>query len=74
MWIHRCNSIHTGFMSFSIDAVFVNKKLVVKKIIRDLKPWRLVLPIFSADSVFEFASQNAKVNSLKIGDQLYVGH
>ena len=36
-----CNSIHTFFMRFAIDAVFVNKQNQIIKIYSQLRPWRL---------------------------------
>ena len=39
--IERCASIHTFFMRFSIDAVFLDADLVVRKVAPNLKPWRL---------------------------------
>lgn len=74
MWIHRCNSIHTCFMHFPIDVVFVNRKLIVKKIILNIKPWKMTLPVLSASSVFEFKSGENKISHINVGDQLYVGH
>lgn len=73
LWIHRCNSIHTFFMKFAIDAVFVDKNLKVTKIYRNLGPGRVTLPDFKASSVFEFASNHHQVQNLKPGDQLHVG-
>lgn len=74
LWIHRCNSIHTMFVWFPIDVVFVDKNLVVKKIIENLPAWRMIFPVMSAQSVFEFVSGHKKVAHIKIGDQLHVGH
>ena len=73
MWIHRCNSIHTFFMKFSIDCVFVDKNLKVKAVFNDVKPWRLVPPVWGASSVFELASGAAARMNICVGDQLYVG-
>ena len=76
LWIHRCNSIHTAFVRFPIDVVFVDKNLQVKKVILGIKPWRLIPPVFSASSVFEFVSCDENkllVSQLKPGDQLHVG-
>lgn len=73
LWIHRCNSIHTFFMKFPIDCVFVDKNLTVKAIYSDVKPWRLLLPVWGASSVFELASGTASRMSIQVGDQLYVG-
>lgn len=73
LWIHRCNSIHTCFMQFSIDCVFVDKNLKVKAIYKDVKPWRLVPPVWGASSVIEMASGVSSKLQINVGDQLYVG-
>lgn len=73
LWIPRCNSIHTFFMKFAIDAVFVNKDLKVTKIYRNLAPGKITLPDLKATSVFEFSSAHNRLANLKLGDQLYVG-
>jgi uncharacterized membrane protein (UPF0127 family) len=73
MWIHRCNSIHTFFMKFPIDCIFVDKNLKVKAIYKDVRPWRLVPPVWGARSVFELASGAATKMNISVGDQLYVG-
>ncbi len=73
LWIHDCQSIHTFFMRFTIDAVFVDKNLTITKIVRNLKPWRMTFYDFKASSVFEFSSAHKLTESLKPGDQLHVG-
>lgn len=72
LWIPNCNSVHTFFMRFSIDLVFVDRNLVVKKVVKDVKPWRLVLPVWGADSVFETNSGFLDSQPLQVGDELYV--
>lgn len=37
--IDRCNCIHTFFMSFAIDATFLDKNNQVVKIVRNIPPW-----------------------------------
>ncbi|WII70625.1 DUF192 domain-containing protein [Bdellovibrio sp. 22V] len=73
LWILHCNSIHTFFMKFSIDCVFVDKNLKVKAVYQDVRPWRLVLPVWGASSVIEMASGSVSKMKLSVGDQLYVG-
>lgn len=68
-----CNSIHTWFMRFAIDAVFVDKHLVVKAIYRDLRPWRLTAPVLGAWSVFELPAGALAKTTIEVGDQLHVG-
>ena len=66
--IEPCNSIHTFFMKFNIDVLFLDKNFRVVKIIRDMPPWRITRPYLSVKRVVE-ANANAfsKVNT---GDQL----
>ena len=66
LWIKRCNTIHTFFMRFPIDAVFVDKKLKVVAVYRDLKPWRITRLHFKAASVFELpaGTLNATVQAV----------
>ena len=72
LWIARCNSIHTWFMRFAIDVVFVDKQLKIQSIHKNVRPWRMTLPKRSADSVFEFAAGTLEPFDLKQGDQLDV--
>lgn len=36
-----CNSIHTMFMNFPIDVVYVDTDLKVVKIVKNIQPWKL---------------------------------
>lgn len=72
LWIHRCNSIHTFFMRYSIDAIFVNKDLKVQKVYSNLTPWRVTLPVWSAHSVFELPAGSANKLKIEEGDLLHV--
>jgi uncharacterized protein len=73
LWIHRTNSIHTFFMKYSIDCDFVNRKMEVKKLVRDVRPGRFVFPIMGATSVIELSAGTIDKLGLQVGDQLYVG-
>ena len=39
--IERCNAIHTCFMKFPIDAIFLDKYNEVVKTVRNIRPWRM---------------------------------
>ena len=57
MLILRCNSIHTFFMSFPIDATFFDRDGNVVKVVRNIRPWRFfVWGGFRAVKVLETAS------------------
>lgn len=71
LWITRCNSIHTFFMRFAIDAVFVDADLAVVSVHENLRPWRLTPPCFRARSVLELSAGSLqKYGPVRIGDRL----
>jgi uncharacterized protein len=72
LWIKPCNNIHTCFMNFAIDCIFVNKKMQIEKIVSAIKPYKIIGPFWKASSVFETAAGQAEKWNLKVGDQLYV--
>lgn len=73
LWIHRCNSVHTFFMKFSIDCIFIDSEMNVKAIRKNLKPGRVTLPVRGASSVIEVTSGLADKLNISEGDRLYVG-
>lgn len=60
MLIEKCNAIHTFFMSFPIDAYFLDKKGKVVKTVKNINPWRpLVFGGFKAACVIEIKSRTS---------------
>ena len=70
LWIIPCHSIHMFFMKYSIDAIFLNKKLQVIALYPQLKPWSFSGMHFKAKSVLEIHSGNIQSIGLKLGDEL----
>ena len=59
MLITRCNAIHTFFMSFPIDATFLDRNDNVVKTVRGIRPWRpFVWGGWRAVKVLETRSRN----------------
>lgn len=73
IWFPRSNWIHTLFMSIPIDVIYLDKKMTVRKIQQNLKPWRFPAPVFNAKSVIEVSSGFISSNNIEVGDQLNVG-
>jgi len=73
LWIRKCKSIHTFFMNFAIDVIFIDKNLVVKRVYRNLAPWHMTKIIWQADSVIELSAGTLSSVRVDIGDELYVG-
>ena len=69
MWIVPCPMIHTFFMNFPIDVLFLKRDLQVARVIENLKPWRLSPWVFSAHSVLELKG-GALRGSVRAGDRV----
>jgi uncharacterized membrane protein (UPF0127 family) len=54
--LEPCNSIHMFFMRFAIDVLFLDRRGRVKKVMLNLKPWRISPIVFGARSVVELPS------------------
>jgi uncharacterized membrane protein (UPF0127 family) len=65
------NGIHTFFMRFAIDVVFVARDGRVVKIARAVKPWRASLAL-RAFAVVELGAGAADRAALRVGDRLTV--
>jgi hypothetical protein len=52
--IEPTNSIHTFFMNYPIDVIFINRDHKVVKVFNKLKPWRMTRMYFSASKAIEF--------------------
>jgi len=73
LWIRKCNWIHTFFMKFAIDCIFLDEKGSVKKIYHNVQPWRLAGPAWGADSVIEIAAGQALQKNVNVGETLICG-
>lgn len=73
LWILRCNSIHTFFMNYPIDCIFLDRHMKVVALDENVKPGRLLWPRWGADSVVEIAGGQLSTLSLQLGEELYVG-
>jgi uncharacterized membrane protein (UPF0127 family) len=69
--IAPCFSIHTMFMRFAIDVVFVDEDGRVVKVVRDMTPWRIAVhPI--AHAVVELPAGSLRGRQVNTGDRLYL--
>jgi hypothetical protein len=69
IWIVPCESVHTFWMKFPIDLVYLDRDKKVKKVRSRVVPWRLSACL-SAHSVLEFASGTIDSTRTMPGDRL----
>lgn len=67
-----CKDVHTWFMRFSIDVVFLNKDNRVLAIRESVQPFRFVLGPKDTFSVLELASGAAALAGIEMGDVLSI--
>lgn len=63
-----CNSIHTMFMAYSIDVVFIDKKGRILKVIPEVKPWTMFAAAARAKTVLELPAGAAQSLNIEPGD------
>ena len=71
LWIVPCESVHTFFMKFPIDLVYLGKDRKVRKVRHAVKPWRMSA-CWSAHSILELPAGMAAQTGTLAGDQVGV--
>jgi hypothetical protein len=69
LWIIPCESVHTFFMAFAIDLIYLDREKRVRKLRGDVAPWRLSACI-SAHSVLELPPGTIRATQTQCGDRL----
>ena len=67
--LRPASAIHTWFMRFAIDAVFLDGDLVVLDVVRALRPWRMA-GRRGACAVLELSAGDAERSGLRPGTKL----
>ena len=69
MLLRRVRGIHTLFMRFVIDAVFLDREQVVVAIDSDVRPWRFASQR-RARAVLELAAGEGARRGIRVGERL----
>jgi len=69
LWIVPCEAIHTCFMKFPIDLVYLDRRKKVQKVRKRVVPWR-VSACWRAHSVLELPAGTVDRTGTEAGDQL----
>lgn len=67
--ITPCNNVHTFFMRFAIDVVFIDREGAVLAIMPHLAPWRMAAAL-RAHACLELAAGGAVLYQLAVGQRL----
>ena len=70
LWIVPTQAIHTFWMRFPIDVVFLDRQLRVQRLYHHLAPFRLTRLVLGARSVLELPSGVLRRSGTTVGDEL----
>ena len=71
LWIAPCESVHTFFMRFPIDLVYLDRERRIKKARSAVGPWRLSACL-SAHSILELPAGTIRETQTERGDTLEI--
>jgi uncharacterized membrane protein (UPF0127 family) len=69
LWIVPCESVHTFFMKFPIDLVYLDKKNRVRKVRNSVPAWRMSVCL-SAHSILELPAGTIRATQTQPGDMI----
>jgi uncharacterized protein len=69
LWIVPCEAVHTFFMKFAIDLIYLDRKRRVRGIVRNVRPWRLSMCL-PAHSVLELPPGTIDRTNTQKGDEV----
>jgi uncharacterized protein len=72
MYLSPCNSIHTFFMKFDLDLVFLSKSLRVVRVAQRVRPNRMAWGGRGSWSVVEMESGWFDLGALHTGDEIEI--
>jgi len=67
MWIVPCEAVHTFFMQFALDLIYLDKKNRIRKVRSNVSPWR-VSACLSAHSIIELPVGAIRDSQSQAGD------
>ena len=70
LWIEPCADIHSFFMKFEFDALYLDKNGIVLHIVEAMKPWRVSKWVKGTQSVLELNKGVIKASQTSLGDQI----
>ncbi len=68
--LERCNAVHTHFMRFAIDVLFLDAAGKVVGAVPAMAPWRIGRPYRGARSVLELPAGTIRATQTATGDQV----
>ena len=72
LWIIPCQSVHTFWMRFPIDVIFLDEHRKVIHLVENLRPFRISRHLSKARSVVELPVSSIKATGTQLGDEIRI--
>jgi uncharacterized protein len=72
LWIQPCHGVHTMFMRYPIDVVYLDRDFRVVKLEENVRPWRVTPVIVESATVLELPAHTVFNTGTKVGDVLEI--
>jgi len=72
LWIVPCQGVHTMFMQFPIDVLYLDDNNVVLHTEENVRPWRLTPVRTGASSVLELPVRTLFLSGTAVGDEIEI--
>jgi len=68
LWICPCQSVHSMWMRFPIDVIFLDNKKSVIHLVENMRPFRISKYVTTAQSVIELPVNTIAATQTQVGD------
>jgi len=72
LWLVPCQSIHTMWMRFPIDVIFLDNDKTVVHLIENMKPFRISRHVSRARSAIELPAYTVSSTQTQLEDQIEI--
>jgi uncharacterized membrane protein (UPF0127 family) len=72
LWINPCQSVHSMWMRFPIDVIFLNNQRAIIHMVENMKPFRISKHVSEARSVIELPADTITITETQVGDQVVI--
>jgi uncharacterized protein len=72
LWINPCQSVHSMWMRFPIDVIFLSNQKSIIHMVESMKPFRLTKYVSESRSVIELPANTITTTQTQVGDRVEI--
>jgi uncharacterized membrane protein (UPF0127 family) len=72
LWINPCQSVHSMWMRFPIDVIFLSNQKSIIHMVESMKPFRITKYVSESRSVIELPANTITTTQTQVGDRVEI--